>query len=77
LDETTEELRNSAITAQLNQGSLSRDVGSGLDIVIGMRNLFGVKRLGMDLRGGWFFPGAAFKPDGPDKGFSVVSKFWW
>lgn len=89
LDTLAEELRNSAITAQMNQvdGRLSKDVGNGFDVVLGFRNLFGVRRLGLDLRAGWFFPGQAFLRDegdednpiirDPDNGFTFVAKFWW
>ena len=85
LDEFATELRDSPITAKLNQGgTLSKDVGQAFDLVLGFRSLFGVKRLGLDLRGGWFFQGDAFpKPVDPfdfknaDKGVSFIGKFWW
>lgn len=85
LDEIAEELRDSPITSKLNQGTvLSKDVGSSLDIVVGFRSLFGVKRLGLDMRGGWFFPGAAFPKEvsyfdfgNANKGVSFIGKFWW
>ncbi|GJL77815.1 MAG: hypothetical protein NPINA01_08040 [Nitrospinaceae bacterium] len=85
LDKVGEEIRNTPLTAKLNQnGVVSKDVGSALDLVLGMRSLFGVKRLGLDLRGGWFFPGGAFPKEGApfdfkdaDKGVSFVGKFWW
>jgi len=82
LDEFADELRNAAITAQMNEQS--KDVGNAFDIVIGFRNVFGLRRLGVDLRGGWFFPGKAFRveqADGqfrnPDRAAAVVTKFWW
>ena len=82
LFDKADELRNSAITAQMNGDS--KDVGNAFDIVIGFRSLFGIRRLGMDLRTGWLFPGNAFRmeqPDGSlrdaDNGISVVTKFWW
>ena len=66
---------------------LSKDVGSGFDIVLGFRHLFGVRRLGLDLRAGWFFPGTAFlRNDGDeanpdirdaDDAFTLVAKIWW
>ena len=66
---------------------LSKDLGTAFDIVLGFRNLFGVRRLGLDLRTGWFFPGKAFLRDegdegnpnirDADKGFTIVAKFWW
>ena len=90
LDRIADEIRNSALTAQMNQDdtNLSKDMGSALDIVLGFRNLFGVRRLGLDVRVGWFFPGRkAFRieegdPDNPvfrhaDKGNSLVAKFWY
>lgn len=86
LDEIAEELRDSAVTALMNQDESrpSRDVGSGFDIVLGFRSLFGVRRLGLDVRAGWFFPGDAFLIDegddnfrSPNNGFSMVTKFWW
>jgi alginate production protein len=65
----------------------SRDVGQGLDVIVGMRQLFGIRRLGLDLRFGWFFPGAAFRRnDGTeenpqlrnaDKSIAFIAKFWW
>jgi alginate production protein len=47
-----------------------------------------VRRLGLDVRAGWFRPGRAFRndvtgdPDNPkfryaDKGISVLAKFWY
>jgi alginate production protein len=89
LNEIADEIRNSAITALMNQDDtqLSKKVGRAFDIVLGVRNLFGVRRLGMDWRMGWFFPGKAFRtgegdPDNPtfrpaDNGSSIVAKFWW
>lgn len=90
LDAIADQIRNSALTAQMNQDDtqLSKDVGDAFDVVLGFRNLFGVRRLGLDLRAGWFFPGKAFRndlsrdPDNPifvgaDKGFSVLAKFWY
>lgn len=85
LDEIAEEIRNSPLTAKMNQGGVvSKDVGTAFDIVLGFRSLFGIKRLGMDLRGGWLFPGKAFPKEVDDfdfrnanKGVSFVGKFWW
>lgn len=89
LHKIAEELRNSALTALMNQDDArpSKDVGSEFDIVIGIRRLFGVRRLGMDLRAGWFRPGDAFRieegdPDDPvfraaNKAVGVVVKFWY
>jgi len=89
LDKLADEVRNSGLTAQMNQddANLSKDVGSGFDVVLGFRNLFGVQRLGLDLRAGWFFPGKAYRleegdPNNPafrrnDRGLSVVAKIWY
>ena len=89
LDRLADEIRGSAITAQMAQvdSDLSRNVGRALDVVFGFRSLFGYRRLGMDLRMGWFFPGKAFlRNDGTDtnpdiqradRAFSMMAKFWW
>ena len=89
LDEIADGIRNSALTAQMNQDDtqLSKDMGSEFDLVVGIRNLFGIRRLGLDLRFGWFFPGKAFRneeagTDPPifrhaDRGSNLVAKFWW
>ena len=80
-----ETLRNSAVTAEMNQGPVaSNDVGSEFDIILGFRNVFNVQRLGIDLRVGKFFPGDAFRNDFPgnrfvkaDQAAAAVVKFWW
>lgn len=86
LYDKAEELENSGITALMNQDpeNTSKDVGSEFDIVLGFRRVFGIRRLGIDLRTGWFFPGNAFRVENPDGSFrgadnavSVVAKFWW
>lgn len=89
LDAVAEEVPNSPITAIMNQNEArpSKDVGRGFDVVIGIRNVFGVRRLGIDLRAGWFYPGDAYQiaegdPDDPtfrraDKGVGVVAKLWY
>ena len=85
LDVVAEDLRNSALTAQMNQDPTraSRDVGQALDVVLGFRNVFGIQRLGIDVRGGLFFPGSAFRNDRGDDNYvdadsaaAVVAKFW-
>jgi alginate production protein len=90
-NEPTDEIRNWALTARMNQDPdrpPSRDVGTALDVIVGFRNLFGVRRLGLDVRAGLFFPGRAFRndittdPEDPkfrtaDKGVSVLAKFWY
>jgi alginate production protein len=83
-------VRNSAITAEANQvdAALSRDLGKGLDLVLGARNLFGVRRLGMDLRVGIFYPGTAYSKDvgtdpanpvmkRADNSISTIFIIWW
>lgn len=86
LDKIAEELRDSGITALMNQNEaqLSKDVGSEFDVVVGIRNVFGLRRLGVDLRMGWFFPGRAYSIDQggdrfrkPDKSVAAVMKLWW
>jgi alginate production protein len=89
LDQVAEELRNSELTALMNQveGRLSKDVGYAFDVVLGLRNLFGLKRLGVDVRAGWFRPGDAFLRDEGDEdnplirkaqeAVAVVAKLWW
>jgi alginate production protein len=89
LHKVAEELRSSELTAQMNQvdGRLSKDVGYAFDIVVGFRNLFGLKRLGLDVRAGWFRPGRAFVRDEGDEdnprvrraeeALAVIAKLWW
>jgi alginate production protein len=88
LHRIAEQLRTTALTAEINQieTRMSKDIGSALDLVLGFRRLFGL-RLGLDLRAGVFFPGRAFlRNDGTDanpiirhanKGFAFVAKIWW
>jgi len=89
LDKTADAIRGSALTAQMNQDDsrLSKDVGREFDVVVGIRNLFGIQRLGLDLRAGWFLPGKAYRleegnPNNPtfrrnDRGLSVIAKIWY
>ena len=89
LDKIADESRSWALTALMNQvpGQQSKQVGQAVDIVLGFRNLFGVRRLGLDLRMGWFFPGKAFNRDeGTDvqpsirranNAFALVAKFFY
>jgi alginate production protein len=81
-----ESLRNAGITAEPNQDPSrpSYDIGTEFDIVVGFRNFLGVRKLGIDLRAGRFYPGDAFRNDFGDAGFddanfatSVVVKLWW
>jgi alginate production protein len=73
------------LTALMNQvpGQESKQMGQALDIVLGFRNMFGVRRLGLDLRMGWFFPGKAFnREEGTDirranNAFALVAKFFY
>ena len=58
-----------------------------LDVVLGFRQLFGVRRLGLDLRMGVLFPGKAYlRNDGDDvdpiyrngdKSYAMVAKLWY
>ncbi len=85
LSEHDDSIPASEITAQMN--GQSKDVGSGLDLVVGVRGLFGIRRLGLDLRAGWFFPGSAFNFGGdaskdrefrkPDPAMAITAKIWW
>ena len=89
LNEYQTELRSSLVTALMNQveGRRSKDVGSAFDVVLGFRNLFGLRRLGIDLRTGFFLPGNAFLVNTGDEnnpgaglpgtGFTVFTKFLW
>ncbi|WP_322066767.1 alginate export family protein [Burkholderia ubonensis] len=89
LNRIAAQIRNWALTAEMNQVDthLSKDVGDELDVVLGLRGLFGIRRLGLDLRFGWFFPGRAFlrnegTEESPrirraDKGIFALAKFWW
>jgi alginate production protein len=89
LHKLADEIRNSQITAQMAQvdSHLSKAVGEAVDIVIGMRNVFGVRRLGLDFRFGWFFPGQAYLGDEgtnnrpsirlPSHAVALVAKVWW
>ena len=77
------------VTAVMNQDDtqLSKKVGREFDVVIGIRNVLGIRRLGIDLRMGWFYPGKAFRIEGgdpsdptfrgADRGVSVIAKFWY
>jgi alginate production protein len=84
LNAIASEVRNWGLTAQMNTlaGQQSRDVGQELNLVVCFRGMFGVNRLGLDLRMGKFFPGKAFRnSDGgsgfrrADNGVAVVAKF--
>ena len=66
IDPNTSEVFGSAITAQLS--GLSKDLGNALDVILGFRNLFGVRGLGVELRAGLFFPGDAFRRDNDGNG---------
>jgi alginate production protein len=89
LDKIAAEIHGWGLTAEMNQVDTrpSKNVGSELDIVLGLRNLFGVKRLGLDVRLGWFFPGDAFVTNvgtdqnpmlrPADKSVALVAKLWW
>ncbi len=77
------QLQDGNITATLDRdaGVTSHDLGKGLDIILGVRRAFGLRRLGFDLRLGWFFPGDAFRQSRgetqSDKSINFVMKVWW
>src|SRR5438094_696745 len=89
LHKIADENRSWALTALMNQvpGQQSKQVGQAFDIVLGFRNMFGVRRLGLDLRMGWFFPGKAFNRDEgteeqpgirrANNAFALVAKFFY
>ncbi len=89
LHKMADAIRNSALTAEINQDEtqLTRDMGNGIDIVMGIRRLFGVRRLGFDLRVGWYLPGKAYQIQGgppdnptfraPNKSIGGLVKFWY
>jgi alginate production protein len=81
-----DQIRNSALTALMNQDDtqLSKDIGNEIDLIVGFRNMFGFRRLGFEVRAGWFFPGKAYQndittnPDAPtfrraDKAVSILA----
>ena len=77
------EIRNWGLTAKMNQGTTgqSKDVGDEFDLILGFRNLFGVRGFGADVKMGWFFPGDAFDNPGTtnksDKGLIVTSTIFF
>lgn len=85
-----DQIRNAALTAQMNQDDSqapSRDVGQAIDVVVGLRQLFGIRKFGLDLRAGWFLPGKAYRNEilsGPNQGnfhksnksLGLVFKIW-
>ena len=84
LNAIASEIRNWGFTAQMNTvpGLQSRDLGQELDLVIGFRGLFDIRRFGLDLRVGKFFPGKAFRTSDGGSGFrradnalTMVAKF--
>ena len=87
LDKIGNDLRSSALTAIVNQDDtqLSKRVGSAIDLIIGFRNLFGIRRFGFEVRAGVFFPDDAYRieegdPNNPtfrkgDKAISVLAVF--
>jgi alginate production protein len=90
LNQLATSLRNSELTAEMNQDESrpSKDVGRGVDLVIGLRNLFGIRRFGVDVRLGVFRPASAFRNETTDSlgnpvfvraanSVSALVKFWW
>jgi alginate production protein len=86
-DAIADTLRNYGITGEPNQDPTrqSKDLGHEVDIILGFRNVFGVRRLGFDVRAGRFFPGKAFRNAlPPDDTYTkantatvVIVKLWW
>jgi alginate production protein len=88
LHRISDQFRASALTAEINQidGVFSKDMGHGLDVVVGFRRLFGL-RLGLDLRAGVYFPGDAYRTEENvagrpvirhgDNAYAFVAKIWW
>ena len=76
------EIRNWGLTAKMNEDPAvqSKKVGREIDVILGFRNLFGVRRLGFEVRAGVFFPGEAFRnnlspdPNNPAPGFQGADK---
>ena len=89
LHSVSEHFHSGFITAEINQldNRHSKDFGSALDVIVGVRRLFGIRRLGLDFRAGWFSPGNAFlRNDGTNqspsitrgnKSIGVVAKIWF
>jgi alginate production protein len=85
LAQLADQLRSTNVTALMNQipTEQSKDVGSELDVIVGFRNLFGIRGLGFETRAGWFLPGNAFRTDlggGPrdaDPEFSLLGVFFY
>jgi alginate production protein len=76
------EIRNWGLTAKMNEDPSvqSKSVGREIDVIVGFRNLFGVRRLGFEVRAGVFFPGEAFRnnvsadPNNPGPTFMDADK---
>ena len=91
LNQFAEDVNDAQITALMNQDEArgkTRDMGSALDIGMGIRGLFGVRKLAMEVRGGLFSPGPGYRnyvitTDGQDKyvdankGFSMSTRVEW
>lgn len=65
MNRVAQSLRGTPITAELNQvaGKESTDVGREIDLIVGFRNVLGIRGFGFDLRLGWFLPGEAYLRD--------------
>jgi alginate production protein len=88
----TEIFAGAAPTAPINKidrlpnRRTTTDLGREIDIVIGLRNLFGIRGFGTDVRAGLFFPGDAYDIENPagqsgrflknaDRGVSLIFLF--
>jgi alginate production protein len=85
LAQLADQLRSTNVTALMNQipTEQSKDVGNEIDVIVGFRNLFGIRGFGFETRAGWFLPGNAFRTDlggGPrdaDPEFSLLGVFFY
>lgn len=74
LNEIATEIRGQSLTAEMNRFGSSKNVGSEFDVILGFRNLFGIRGLGFETRGGLFFPGDAWRRnDGSDPQMGVTA----
>ncbi|MCG8546992.1 MAG: alginate export family protein [Alphaproteobacteria bacterium] len=74
LNQIANEVRGQQFTARMNEFGRSKDVGQELDIIVGTRNVFGIRGLGLEARAGVFFPGDAWKRnDGSDPDIAVTA----
>jgi len=91
VNQVAEDVNGARLTALMNQDisrRATRDMGGALDMGIGMSNLFGVRKLGLEIKGGVFYPGPGYRnlvitDEGderfvlPDRGIAVSTKLEW